>query len=147
MHYQHRFIVKAPLVEVTGFHLHPAGLAQLTPPPTFLRIHHAHDPIRQGDRLTFTLWLGPIPVYWESLFPEVTETGFVDTQGQGPFRAWEHRHSFIPLDENTTEVVDVVEAHLRWHPWKTFIALIMWAALPVLFTYRARQTRRQLEKR
>lgn len=145
MRFEHRFVVKASRIAVLEFHLRPAGLTLLTPPPAIVRIHKGPNVLREGDVLSFTLWLGPLPVYWESVFPEVSDAGFVDTQGKGPFRAWEHRHTFIEINESTTEVIDIVEASLLWHPSKAVIAAIMWASLPLLFAYRTWQTRRQLE--
>jgi ligand-binding SRPBCC domain-containing protein len=31
---------------------------------------------------------------------------------QGPFRYWVHRHTFVPVDAHTTQVVDEVQAGL-----------------------------------
>jgi ligand-binding SRPBCC domain-containing protein len=143
--FERRFLVDASRDKVLEFHLRPAGLAILTPPPAIVRIHKSPNVLREGDVLVFTLWLGPVPVYWESVFPEVSNSGFVDTQGKGPFRAWEHRHTFVEISDNATEVIDVVEASLPLHPWKAIVAMVMWASLPLLFAYRAWQTRRQLE--
>jgi ligand-binding SRPBCC domain-containing protein len=147
MRFEHRFHVRAPLPEVAEFHRHAAGLKALTPPMAFMRFDQLPDPIRQGDVLKFRMWLGSIPIRWESHFPEMSETGFVDTQGAGPFASWEHRHTFVPLAEDVTEVIDQIEAHLRPHLWHGFAGLAMWLTLPGLFWYRALQTRRILEKR
>ena len=147
MRFEHRFTVRAPLAEVAEFHRHAAGLKALTPPMAFMRFDQLPDPIQQGAVLKFRMWLGPIRIRWESLFPEMTESGFVDTQGYGPFASWEHRHTFVPLSEGVTQVNDNIEAHLRSHLWHGFVGLVMWLTLPGLFWYRSVQTRRILEKR
>ncbi len=147
MRFHHRFTVQSHLQAVADFHLHPQVLRQITPPPTILHLHHAPDPIRQGDSLAFTLWIGPFPVYWESHFPEVTPTGFLDTQGRGPFRSWQHRHTFVPIDVQATDIVDEIEAHLRPHPYYGPVGLLMWLSLPFLFAYRKWKTRRLLRRK
>lgn len=94
--------------------------------------------------MTFTIWLGPLPVRWTAIFSEVGEDGFTDTQLQGPYRSWIHRHRFRPLDENNTEIHDVITAELGLSRW-TAVALGMWLGLPLLFRHRVRLTRRILE--
>lgn len=146
MKYRHSFVVNAPVEKVLAFYLDPRVLASLTPLPAVMRIGEAPARLQPGERFAFTLWMGPIPVRWESVFPEVTANGFVDIQGRGPFQSWEHRHQFIQLDAARTEVIDEIEARLRWHPWHALTALMMWLPLPLLFAYRERQTRRRLEQ-
>jgi ligand-binding SRPBCC domain-containing protein len=147
MKFEHRFRVRAPLSEVGEFHYHPSGLKALTPPLAFMRFDQLPDRIGEGKVLKFRMWLGPIPIRWESHFPAVTPTGFVDTQGIGPFSSWEHKHTFGPIAENVTEVEDCIEAHLRSHLWHGFVGLLVWITLPLLFVYRQRQTRRILERK
>jgi ligand-binding SRPBCC domain-containing protein len=96
--------------------------------------------------MAFTMWMGPIPVRWRAYIGQVSATGFSDHQMEGPFRYWAHRHSFLPQDENSTDVVDEIQAGLRWHPLWALVGLAMWLGLPALFAYRAWKTRRLLEK-
>jgi ligand-binding SRPBCC domain-containing protein len=145
MKFDHRFTVKAPLSEVVEFHRHATGLKALTPPLAFMRFHSLPDPIQQGDVLSFSMWLGPVPIHWESSFPEFSANGFVDTQGKGPFRSWTHRHTFTELKPGITEVRDQIEAHLDANLWRGLVGLLMWLTLPALFLYRKMQTRRLLE--
>ncbi len=145
MKYQHRFQIKAPLAQVADFHQCSASMAAITPPPTRVEIHQAPERLQAGDEMTFTLWLGSFPIPWRARIDPVTPTGFVDRQVVGPFQHWTHRHLFIPLDENTTTVVDHVEASLRWHPLWGLVGLGMWLSLPLLFAYRGWKTRRLLE--
>jgi ligand-binding SRPBCC domain-containing protein len=96
--------------------------------------------------MDFTMWAGPVPVRWVARIEDVSPEGFTDRQVKGPFTRWQHRHSFVALDERTTEVVDVVEAEVKKHPWWGPIGASMWAGLPALFAYRARKTRELLEQ-
>ena len=146
MKYQHRFRVRAPLEAVADFHSRSASLAAITPPPVVVRVHRAPEIQREGDEMDFTVWLGPLPVRWLACIENVSATGFTDLQVRGPFNAWIHRHSFVRVDEQTTDVVDEVTVELRAHPLWGPVGLGMWLTLPLLFAYRAWKTKRILER-
>ena len=147
MKYQRRFQVRAPLTAVADFHRQADSMAAITPPLIPMRMQHTPPLLDDGDVMAFTLWLGPIPVRWCACIGQVSPTGFSDQQLEGPYRHWVHRHTFVPLDENTTEVVDEIQASLRRHPLWGAVGLAMWLGLPVLFAYRGWKTRRLLESR
>ena len=145
MIYRHRFQVHAPLAGVAEFHSRAGSMAAITPPPILVRIHRAPEVLQDGDEMDFTLWLGLLPVRWTAQIEAVSPAGFTDRQRRGPFAAWAHRHSFIAIDERTTEVIDEVtlkfRPHLLWGP----VGLSMWLGLPVLFAWRAWKTKKLLE--
>jgi ligand-binding SRPBCC domain-containing protein len=147
MKYKHRFKVKAPLAEVAEFHSQSASMGDITPPPAVVKVHQAPARLDDGDEMDFTVWLGPLPVRWKARIEDVSATGFVDRQLQGPFRCWTHRHSFQPIDEETTEVVDEIEFKLAKHPVRGIMGLGMSLSLPFLFAYRGWKTRRLLKDR
>lgn len=120
-------------------------MAAITPPPAVVQLHQAPAVLSDGDRMAFTLWLGPLPVPWTACIEEVSAAGFVDRQERGPFASWHHRHSYRAITSTTTEVVDEIEATLRFHVWWGLVGLGMWVTLPLLFAYRACKTRRLLE--
>lgn len=142
MKYRHRFEVKAPLTAVTDFHAQSASMGAITPPPAVVRIQRAPARLKEGDEMEFTLWLGPLAVHWLARIDDVSPTGFTDRQLRGPFWHWTHRHSFVPIDESTTAVVDEVDLGLRPHPWWGLVGLGMWLSMPLLFAYRGWKTRR-----
>ena len=147
MIYTHRFQVRAPLAAVTKFHQQTASMGKITPPPIVVRIHEAPAQLGNGDRMAFTMWMGPLPVRWVAQFEDVTESSFVDRQVEGPFAQWVHRHSFVAIDANTTEVHDEVTVQLHESKrWWQLVGFGMWMGLPVLFAYRAWRTRRLLEQ-
>ena len=146
MKYTHRFKVKAPLSQVAEFHTQSASMGAITPPPAVVRIHQAPPRLNEGDQMDFTIWLGPLPIHWIARIEDVSSTGFVDRQLQGPFQYWAHRHTFVPLDEESTEVVDEIEFKLDKHPVRGFVGLGMTLSLPLLFAYRGWKTRRLLKK-
>ncbi len=116
MNYQHRFRVQAPLEAVAEFHSHPAAMAAITPPPIFVQVHQAPPAVADGQAMDFTMWLGPLPLRWQASFEDVTATGFVDRMVQGPLAAWSHRHSFVPVGDAQTDVVDELAVQVRRHP-------------------------------
>ena len=141
MKYQHRFRVDAPVAAVADFHAQAASMGAITPPPVVVRIQRAPAHLNEGDEMEFTLWLGPLPVYWLARIEDVSPTSFSDRQLHGPFRHWLHRHIFVAADETTTAVVDEIEMSLRFHPWWGLVGLGMWLSLPLLFAYRGWKTR------
>lgn len=146
MHYKHTFTVKAPLAEVREFHTHSSSMGAITPPPIVARVHAAPEQLQEGDRMDFTLWLGPFPIHWLAKIEDVTETSFADRQLQGPFAQWVHRHTFVPLTATTTEVVDEITYALKANLFWKLVGLGMSSNLPLLFAYRGWKTRRLLEK-
>jgi len=144
--YQHRFTVKAPLADVAKFHSRSASMGAITPPPILVRVHSAPGILQEGDRMDFTMWLGPMPVRWLAQIEQTTPNSFVDRQLRGPFASWVHKHTFEPIDPATTAVIDEVNAalHPNWF-WK-LVGVGMWLGLPILFAYRGWKTRRMLEQ-
>jgi ligand-binding SRPBCC domain-containing protein len=144
--FERRFRVGAPPLAVIDFHRRKVSLAALTPPLFRMRIDDGPELLADGDRVAFTLWIGPLPVRWVAQIEEMNEDGFTDRQVQGPFGAWRHRHGFEAAGARATWVVDRIEARVAPHPlWGPF-GLLMWIALPLLFAYRRARTRRLLER-
>jgi ligand-binding SRPBCC domain-containing protein len=146
MNFCHSFTVRAPFEVVARFHSCSASMGAITPPPMVVQMHHAPILASEGDLIDFTLWLGPLPVNWVARIEQVTPISFVDRQVRGPFRRWVHLHTFVPVDSQTTRVIDLVEGDLRpeWC-WRGF-GVAMWMGLPLLFAYRQWRTKRLLER-
>jgi len=146
MNYHHQFTVKAPLAAVAEFHRQSASMGAITPPPIIVKVHSAPERLDDGDEMAFTLWLGPLPIHWRARIDTVTETGFIDRLISGPFTKWEHRHSFVPIDEGKTTVIDEVSVELSRHWLWKLVGLSMWLTLPLLFAFRGWKTRQILAK-
>jgi ligand-binding SRPBCC domain-containing protein len=143
--YEHRFRVRAPLAAVAAFHSRASSMPAITPPPIIVQVHRAPAVLGEGDEMDFTMWAGPLPMRWVARISDVSERGFTDRQVRGPFSSWQHRHSFVPVTDNLTEVVDQVEAVVKRHVIWGAVGMAMWVGLPVLFAYRGWRTRRMLE--
>ncbi len=144
--YQHTFQVRAPLSVVADFHAQSASMGAITPPPVIAQIHQAPARLQEGDEMDFSLWLGPLPIRWVARIENVGYHGFTDRQLRGPFRRWEHRHQFRPVDPKTTDVIDEIELEFKKHPFWSLVGLGMWLNLPILFAYRGWKTKSLLER-
>jgi ligand-binding SRPBCC domain-containing protein len=145
MNYHHQFEVKAPLAAVVDFHRQAASMGAITPPPVVVRVHSAPPFLQDGDEMAFTLWLGPLPIHWRARIELLPEAGFIDRQMRGPFAKWEHRHTFVQVDAQTTTVIDEVTAEPSRHWFWKLVGLGMWLNMPFLFAFRGWKTRRLLE--
>lgn len=145
MKFKHTFRVRAPQAAVADFHSRSASMPAITPPPMIVRVHAAPARMGSGDMMDFTLWAGPVPLRWVARIEDASVAGFTDRQMRGPFAAWAHRHSFVRVDDTTTDVVDEVEATLKHHPFWGLAGALMWAGMPVLFGYRGWKTKRILQ--
>jgi ligand-binding SRPBCC domain-containing protein len=105
------------------------------------------EPLAEGSRSDFTLWLGPIPIHWVALHTNVNPlTGFTDSQVEGPFKTWVHKHEFEKIAQGQTRIIDQVQGDPSNHPFWGIISRFMWLTLPILFYYRAVQTRKAVER-
>jgi len=145
--FRHEFQVNAPIERVAEFHSSTKALKLLTPPPLFVKFNQI-EPMGEGSQADFTLWLGPIPIHWMAVHTGVHPTGgFTDTQVEGPFQTWVHRHSFRQVTDDTTKIIDEIEGQPSNHFFGGIVSRFMWLTLPILFSYRAGQTRRAVEGR
>ena len=146
MRYQHTFKVAAPIQKVNAFHRSSRSLKVITPPVFFMSNVLAPEELADGNKMAFTIWLGPLPIRWIARVENFSPTGFDDIQTSGPFKSWKHAHRFEALDENNTQVVDNVEYSFQRHWFWGVIGLVMALGLPILFWYRGLRTRATLER-
>ena len=89
-----------PVDEVFAFFTDAFNLEKMTPPEMGFRVL-TPPPIemRVGLRIDYRVRVLGLPVRWQS---EITawEPGarFADVQTRGPFRWWEHEHTFEPVE-------------------------------------------------
>lgn len=147
MKFHHRFTAPASLTDVAAFHRRAASMSAITPPPIIVQVHAAPPLLEEGDIMDFTLWLGPLPLRWLARIEQVTPISFVDRQVRGPFALWVHHHTFVPMGDHATVVIDEVEAVYRAHWFWRLVGGAMWLGMPALFAYRAWKTKRLLARR
>jgi ligand-binding SRPBCC domain-containing protein len=133
--FEHRFVVKASVAEVTRFHGAAEAFRSLVPPAMLLQIH-IQEPLANDSINEFTMWMGPIPIYWKAVHSNVELTGFTDTQTTGPMKSWVHHHVFERVSDQETAVVDRIE-YEHHTGWRGLRSRLLW---------RTRATRRGLTK-
>ena len=142
----HQFQVNAPIERVSEFHNNTRVIKQLTPPPLFVKFNQI-EPLSEGSRSDFTLWLGPIPIQWVAVHSEMVPlVGFTGSQVEGPFKTWVHKHIFESLAGGKNRIIDRVDGKPSDHIFWRIISRFMWLTLPILFSYRAWQNRKTVEK-
>lgn len=135
--------IDAPIRTVFGFHEREDALPLLTPPFPPVRLISKTPGIDAGTRVV--LQVGP--VRWVALHTAYEKNRlFVDTQVEGPFAHWEHRHEFEDLGERT-RLTDTVE--FRLPGGRILNVLFGWAArlgLRQMFAHRHAVTKRVCEE-
>ena len=145
MEFQRRFQVNANLEEVRKFHERSSSMAAITPPPIKVSFQHAPDVLMEGNEMSFTLWMGPMPINWVARIENVSNLGFQDRLLSGPYKSWIHLHRYRELSRESVEIVDNIKAELhRDLIWK-IVGWIMWINMPILFSFRAWKTRQILK--
>jgi ligand-binding SRPBCC domain-containing protein len=127
-----------PIDDVFAFFADARNLEAITPPWLGFRIL-TPEPIAMsaGTRIEYKIRWRKLPVRW------VTEirrwdppAGFMDVQLRGPYRRWEHTHSFHAVDGGT-RMTDVVRYALPFGPLGNVAhAWFVKADLKKIFEYR-----------
>jgi ligand-binding SRPBCC domain-containing protein len=142
--FDYRFTVPTNIKAVAAFHSSSLALRKLSPPPVVVKIHLA-EPLQEGSRSEFTMWIGPLPIRWLAVHSQVHPlTGFTDRQERGPMLRWQHTHRFEALGEKQTLVHERIEYEHQpgWPGWLTRV-LFSPLGLRGMFAYRAWVTRRE----
>jgi ligand-binding SRPBCC domain-containing protein len=108
-----RLWLPRPRGEVFAFFADAQNLERIT--PSFLAFRIRTPPpidMGPGTLIDYRIGLRGLPMTWRS---EITvwepPARFVDVQRRGPYRSWEHTHTFEEQDEGTT-VLDTVRYSL-----------------------------------
>ena len=140
-------IIPRPLEEAFAFFAEPRNLARLTPAGMAFEFLSDDFEMREGLHIEYRLrpLLG-IPVTWRTLITQYDPPHrFVDIQESGPYRRWEHRHTFTAVAGGTL-VEDSVEYEL---PLGLLGELgggrLVQAELEQVFSHRARAMQRMFE--
>jgi ligand-binding SRPBCC domain-containing protein len=125
-----------PREDVFAFFSNAANLERITPPELHFRILTPQPiPMREGTLIDYRLRLSGVPLRWKSrILRWQPPTGFVDEQVRGPYRLWEHTHSFY----------DVVRYGLPFWPLGEIAHPMVRLQLGRIFRFRQMAVRRSL---
>jgi len=112
--FEWRSIMPVPVDELFAYHARPGAFERLAPPWQKLRILEQTGGMKDGGRVAFKVFVGPVGKRWIAEMSGYEERRqFTDRQVEGPFAKWEHTHRFLPgPDANTSEMLDHVEYSL-----------------------------------
>ena len=138
-----RFAISAD--ELYRYHTRPGAFSRLTPPWEPVVLEGSDTAIHPGDERTLRLGKRRLSIPWVARHEDFVEgRQFVDVMVEGPFRAWKHTHRFEPDEQEAgCCLVDQIEYKL---PLNLPFGRMIDAKLQRMFTYRHRQTARDLER-
>jgi ligand-binding SRPBCC domain-containing protein len=147
-HFEHSFIVKAPLERVWNFHADPTALPKVMTGPVQMDVLHVDRPLEPGSRIHTMMRVGPFRQRWNlRLKAREPMRFFTDEQiaGEGPMKTWQHTHAFA-AEESGTRVIDRLDYELPLGVLgKIAGALFGNLTMRIMFASRAKATRRLLE--
>ena len=108
----HKFEIDVELKKIWNFYTDLHHLEIITPKSINLKIINFNNKkIYKGQEV----WIeGKIIIKqkWHSKITLLENYQYVDEMLSGPFKKWRHRHTFIALDSNKTEIIDEIEFEL-----------------------------------
>ena len=124
------------------WHAQPGALERLTPPWDPIEVITRSPGIRDGDRGALRVRFGPFPLLWVFEHRDYIEgRQFRDVQLSGPFRRWEHTHSFTPDGPQACILEDRIAYELPLGALGSFFAgSFIHRKLEKLFAYRHKIT-------
>jgi ligand-binding SRPBCC domain-containing protein len=142
-HIRRTQVIEASLYDCWGFFANPSNLARITPPDLKLQLTQELPPVMYAGQFIESR-VRPFPSLNFTWLTEITqiEEGryFVDEQRLGPYRLWHHEHHFQALDENRTEMRDMIWYALSFSPFSELAQPLIRSRLNQIFDYRERIT-------
>jgi NADH dehydrogenase len=132
--------VPADLDRVWSFFSDPANLARITPPSMDFTMRTAAPRMAEGALIDYTVRpLFGVPLPWRTEIRDYAPpAGFRDIQVRGPYRRWEHTHTFAPV-AGGTRIADRVAFELPFGPLGRLAhRWVVRAELERVFNHRAR---------
>lgn len=92
------------------WHKQPGAFDRLTPLWEDVEVLEKTGGIEEGSRVVVRTKIGPVPTTWVIEHKDYREgKQFCDVQIKGPFKRWEHTHTFVPDGPNSCLMEDNVK--------------------------------------
>jgi ligand-binding SRPBCC domain-containing protein len=134
-----------PLEKCWSFFGNPNNLPSITPPALNIKVL-TETPEEMYPGLMIEYHVRPLFGFGLVWLTEITQVDrlryFVDEQRIGPYRLWHHEHRFLAVDQERTEMQDIVHYVLPFSPISEIMhGLLVEPQLRQIFDYRERVTR------
>lgn len=136
--------IPRPIDEVFPFFADPQNLRRLTPASMGIEFRSSDFAMREGLEIEYRIRpLAGVPITWRAVIEDYDPPhGFTDTQLRGPYRRWEHRHTFRAV-EGGTQVDDEVTYEMPFGLLGRLAHLLaVKSELEQIFSHRARTIER-----
>lgn len=146
-HLHREQLVHRSLPETFRFFEDARNLTKITPASLRLLVISCPDQVHAGAEITYTIrWMG-LPLRWRTRITSYEPTHrFVDIQLRGPYKKWEHTHTFIAEGEDT-RMLDDVEYELPFGQLGQLVAgWLIRRQLETIFAYRHDQVQQLLNR-
>ncbi len=110
--------VEVPVDQAFAFYGDERNLEPLTPPWLHFEVTTPRPIVMAaGTLLEYRLRLHGIPIHWQTRIDTWdAPTRFTDFQEEGPYKLWEHAHTFEPDGETATIIHDRVRYAIPFGP-------------------------------
>ncbi|EDY81627.1 conserved hypothetical protein TIGR01777, putative [Verrucomicrobiia bacterium DG1235] len=113
MKFEKRSEIQASARELFEWHGRPGAFARLTPPWQTVEVLREDAGLATGKRIELKLGTPLGKRVWKARHTSCVEgQEFTDTQDQGPFKSWTHRHEFAQWGESSAELIDQIDFEL-----------------------------------
>jgi uncharacterized protein len=95
--FTYRSRIRTSAKELFKWHKLPGAFERLTPPWEDIEVLERSNGLEDGSRVVIRTKIGPVPMIWSIEHGDYKEEKqFCDIQIKGPFKHWEHTHTFVP---------------------------------------------------
>lgn len=144
--YEKKSLIKCKVDELFTFHLDTANLQAISPENIKVTLLNQDFIPKQGAVLKLRTVKNFLPIIWEVKIDTLKAPNLlVDIAMKSPFKTWKHSHIFTIVDEETSELKDVVEYKLPFGVLNFLFEQFVKNELMSMFTYRHQVTKQLLE--
>lgn len=109
----HTTMVQASAEQLFSVYEQPQNISAVTGVP--VQVLNAEMPVRVGSIQTFAVGPRWLRMRWEAVIERyIPPLLLVDVQRRGPFRRFRHAHCVLPLGEDCSVAVDIID-----YEWRT----------------------------